>query len=602
LWLDDVHHARGEAVALVDALLRAEPPVAVCVVATARDDEGDRTAARALSALPGCERVRVERMDREATQQLLRGMLDVDAHLCELLAARAEGNPLFASELLRQLVQNHALERHQGRYRLARGETADAIPADIGALWERRIAHCGAERRDLAALALVRERISLEIVGHLAVALPSVEQSLSRALAAGLCAVQGGAYVWAHGLLRAHLVAGIDAGAAPELHALAAAALQPLIGREDVQEERARHLSHATGCARRACEAMLDAALWSWRHAENEQRRVRCETLVDWSRAANFADLEARGCAELAYLEAETGERGRADELLAAAGEALGVADEPEATAWVALRHSQSVRLFGRVDEGAAATAQALATARAAGVAEVEAIALSQQGLDHYRRRELDVAKSLLQRAAQSCRARGDRVNEAQALRVLATLGAGQDALAAVERAVELAHAAGALRVELICKQVWVGVLWGAGKRERALDEARRLSEEAARRSLRQTVAIVELQSGAWAVSLDDWPAARAHRQRAAAWGAADGAHAERVMLHALDLVLALAGGDQRDAARAADALEQVRQGYDDDELRALLDRAVAMASGQLGEQLRALFATPPPHPAAGDH
>jgi hypothetical protein len=71
-------------------------------------------------------------------------------------------------------------------------------------------------------------------------------------------------------------------------------------------------------------------------------------------------------------------------------------------------------------------------------------------------------------------------------------------------------------------------------------------------------------------------------------------------MLHALDLVLALAGGDQRDAARAADALEQVRQGYDDDELRALLDRAVAMTSGQLGDQLRALFATTPPRPAPG--
>src|SRR6185436_2104982 len=110
--------------------------------------------------------------------------LDVDEELCDVLAARAEGNPLFVTQLLHQLVVAEAVERRGGRYRLARAFDLSTIPADIHAVWKRRVDQSEAEVRDLAALALVRDRVSLEVAEELSrrLASSSFERSLSRAL------------------------------------------------------------------------------------------------------------------------------------------------------------------------------------------------------------------------------------------------------------------------------------------------------------------------------------------------------------------------------------------------------------------------------------
>ena len=73
-----------------------------------------------------------------------------------------------------------------------------------------------------------------------------------------LLRLEGNAYVWAHGLLRDYLIQRLGASETKRLSALAAGALAVLVGREDVQEERGRHLWNAEGRAREACEAMLD--------------------------------------------------------------------------------------------------------------------------------------------------------------------------------------------------------------------------------------------------------------------------------------------------------------------------------------------------------
>jgi hypothetical protein len=54
-------------------------------------------------------------------------------------------------------------------------------------------------------------------------------------------------------------------------------------------------------------------------------------------------------------------------------------------------------------------------------------------------------------------------------------------------------------------------------------------------------------------------------------------------------VVLALAAGDEGAALAATTTLEQIRTGYDDDHLRDLLARAVALASGELSRRLSAL-------------
>ncbi len=600
LWLDDVHWSRGEAAALAQALTAQAPALPVCVVATARTDEiADQAAYQAFASAPGVERVRVDKLDEGATRRLLRGLLDVDEELCAVLAGRAEGNPLFACLLLRQLVAADVVGRREGRYRLTGSFDLATVPAGVDALFRRRVEQSGADRRELAALSLVRERVSLEVAGELARARAGhdLEGAIGRALAAGLLHIEGSAYVWEHGLLREHLVKSVRAEDAPSLHAAAAAALAPLVDREDVQEERAHHL-FAAGRAREACAALLEAGLWSLRRAERAARKSRFEVLAARAREALLVDLEARAHAELAYAHAEVGDTTGAAGALGAARILLERGAGEVAASWVWLRQSQVVRLEGRVADGAVATREALDRARRAGVGEVERLALLQHGVDLCRSRDTVEARRVVEEAARLCREASDRTGESMALRTLAYISEPPAALAFAERAVEQARAAGALRIELVAKQVRVDMLWQTGARDAARREAGELSAEAGRRGLRQTVSLLELQCAGWAAGASDWDDARAHRDAAARSGAASGSVAERLVLAALDVVLARAAGDFPAAEAALVPIEVGEPRLDDATFRDLLALAATLAPPALVDRL--LAAAAPPRPSAG--
>jgi serine/threonine protein kinase len=600
VWLDDAPWSRGEAVALIQALIAREPRVAVCVIATSREEDATKatgmTTLRALS-----QSVRVQPLDRDATRKLARGLLEIDDELCELLATRAEGNPLFLTQLLAQLVGAEVVERREGSYRLVRAFDLESVPADIRAVWQRRVEQSGADPKVLSAVALVRERPSVAVVEDLATCLAaatgavglvtSFSVNLRRAARAGLVRLEGGAYVWAHGLLREHLVHAVDGPHERALHAACASALAPLIGREDVQEERARHFAKA-GRAREACEAMLAAAMWSFRRAENEARAERCEALRQWASDARLVDLEARALAELAYLDAEAGHVERAME---GATEALDVLDQARdqaertvvaARAFALSRKSQILRLATRTQEGAVATRAALALAKNGAAPEVEVTSLLQLGLDETRAGNTETARGFLDQAAARARAIGDKAGEARARLLAGAKGTPEEELAAAEEAITLAIESGNDRVELICKQVWVDALWRAGQLARARTEAGGLSREAARRSLRQTVALVELQCASWALLEGDTIAARAHRVIALRWGAETGALIERELTLTIDLLLALIEANATSASALLDALEALPKRMDEQVLRELRGRARALAPASIAARL----------------
>ncbi|MEP7124739.1 MAG: serine/threonine-protein kinase [Byssovorax sp.] len=617
LWLDDVQWSRGEAGALLTAIRARDPGLPVCVIATVRSDEiEDRIAYERMASAPSSHRVRVDPLDLEATRRLVRGLLDVDEELCDFLAARAEGNPLFVTQLLQQLVVAEAVERRDGRYRLARAFDLSTVPADIRAVWSRRIDQCGASAADLGTLALVRERVSLNVADELirllaapvstravppgpptttplSRVLPPItgpkrstfEASIARALSVGLLRIEGGAYVWAHGLLRAHLISGLAAEHARDLHGIAASALAPLVDREDVQEERAMHFYRA-GSVREACESMVDAGLWSFRRADAAPRRARFEAASSWASAAGIRDIEARALAELAYSNAEIGERTRAEEQIQAA---LAYASQPDSgpvAAWVALRHAQVARIQGLGAVGSQATAEALRRARAHRVGEVERLALLQLAVDRARAGDGEGAQLLLREAAQLCRAAGDAGAESMAVRSLAISVDPATAVGLAEQAIELARSIGALRLELAAKQVWVDALWRLGDHAKARREAGELADEAARRSLRQTVSLLELQSAAWAASERDWTDARTHRNAAAKWGADAGALVERAVLASLDVVLAVASGEESSSISSIDTFEQIRGGCADPTILEILALADEMAPPSVAARL----------------
>ena len=342
---------------------------------------------------------------------------------------------------------------------------------------------------------------------------------------------------------------------------------------------------------------MLEAGTWSFRRADAAPRRSRFEALALWAEDAGYADLRARALAEIAYMEAELGRGESALSLLAKAAELAAIDDDAEAldprakqrlvaAAWVLFRQAQIARLQGRAEDGRDATRRAERMAEKVSLLELRTLCRVQHGVDCARAGEDARGRVFLQEAAELAREAGDRVGEAHALLTLAHIESGETALGVIWRSIQQARGAGALRVELIAKQVWVHLLWCAGARDDARREARALVAEASRRSLRQTVSILELQSAGWAATEEQWPLVREHRDAAERWGAANGAIAERVNLLAIDLLLSLQQGDEAAAEVLVSTFEQTRGSYDDPGLRELIERAQSFASPAIAARL----------------
>ncbi len=560
IWLDDASWGREAAEALLLALRARGGPVAV-VVTGADDDErvGDPDAVIELAPLGASD-----------LRGLVRGLLEVDDHLAALVAQRADGNPLFASQLLAELVEDDALERAGGVYSLRSDRDPDALPRDLPALWDRRLVRLGIDRRRLGAVALTRPRPSVETVARLAMELgPELQAEVRRATRAGLLHLRRGAYHWAHGQLRAHLAASVEPADRPRLHLAAARALAPLAGREDAQAERAHHL-WAGGEREAACDAMTEAIVASVNRADGRARLARATTLLRWAEEQHAPAHRGRALAELAFLAASEGDADRARAQIA---EARAVSSAP----WVRLRDAQVAAALGD-EEAARAAAE---TALEAGDDEVEMHASGLLALGARRRRANDEAQARFRRAAEIARARGDGAVEAKALMHLANM-APTESLALFERALEAAMEVGARRGELAIRQVYADALYLVGRRSEAAEQMRAVGAQARALGLRQHLSIAEIQLACWSLREGDALRAAAHVAEASSAGAEAGSRVERCMTAALRASVA-ALRDQPEAAAAGLArLEAVRADYDEDELREVLALGRAAARGEL--------------------
>jgi serine/threonine protein kinase/tetratricopeptide (TPR) repeat protein len=601
LRLDDVHASRGEAAALARAVSAASPRAAVAIVATERDDVGASDAAAAFAELAGhVERIEMQPLNAAATAALVRGLLALDGDIVDLIARRSEGNPLFASQLVAQLVQERAVERRGREYVLSADVDIDRIvPPDIGNVWSRAVALCGADAEDLVALAMTRERVSSEVVDQLAQVLGDrFQSSLTKALAVGLVRQDAGLFQFSHGMLRDYLLSLFGEERAAPLHEAAAAALCVLSGREDVDEARARHL-RAAGRANEALDTMLSAAMWSWRRAERAVRMRRLIDLVDWAGAtAGPLTVRARALAELAHAHADGGNVGEANanieraksELTAAAA----LSDRVRHAAWIVFREAQVHRLQGRLESGRAASEAGILLARRAGELEVEALCVAQLGLDAYRRGDYveagsryDVAIDLVSRA-------GNRATEAHILMLKSGLEPPERMEPLCRAAVQMAREAGAFRTELHARLTWTEALFRTGQHEQAFAETRELSCAAQRCSLRQIVSMAEGVAACWAVVTGARVAAARHLTVAQKWGASSGSVTERATAAAVELAMGLSNGD--DVASEAAMAVLLREGrtYAEPHFKEVIRRLLETSPNHFKERLRILDAASP--------
>ncbi|MFO0552613.1 MAG: hypothetical protein U0271_29755 [Polyangiaceae bacterium] len=610
--LDDVQWSKGEAALLVRAVARAAPASGVVFVATERADESDSSAdyvaaMREVSAPAELVVVAMQPLDATATRAMIRGLLDLDDELATVVARRCEGNPLFASQLVAQLVRARAIVRRAGRYTLskkvagARGpvDIEREIPPDMRALWARRVALSGATPLHLMGLALVRERVSSEVVDALALAMGETwTESFTRALGSGLVVKEGDLYAFSHGLLRDYLLSEIAEKDRARLHGAAAAALAVLVGREDVEQARAEHL-YVAGRFEEALSTMLEAAMWSWRRAEREPREKRTSRLIGWAErhtdVSGARALRARALAELAHCYAEGGRFELANPTLDRGLQSLATAEDDAGfaatSAWVKFREAQVVRLQGRVGDGARISEEARTLAQTSGELVVEALCCAQLGLDAFRRGDYPTASSRYDESIALLRRAKNRSSEAQVLMMKSALEEPTRMEALSRRAVEMAIEAGALRIELLARQVWIEALFRLGDRARASLETEVLSAAAQRRGLRQTVSMVEGVAACWAVLESDWDAAKKHADVCAAWGSRQGAAPERATIAALDLALALK--DQNNVAMHDAMSVLLREGrtYREPHFQELIRRLLSLAPEDLKIRLLLLDA-----------
>jgi class 3 adenylate cyclase/tetratricopeptide (TPR) repeat protein len=138
--VEDIHWAEPTMLALLEHLLHALDDAPVLIVCPTRPDllhgspdwgSGERAT-----------RIVLEPLGAEDSRSMVESLLDgasLEALVLERVVRASEGNPLFAEQLLRMLVDEGAIERHNGAWRAARDLSDIDVPPTIQALLASRL-------------------------------------------------------------------------------------------------------------------------------------------------------------------------------------------------------------------------------------------------------------------------------------------------------------------------------------------------------------------------------------------------------------------------------------------------------------------------------
>lgn len=160
IWLDDAHFG-GEALATMLSLLRNAVSLPFLLVVTCRDDllserALELTLMGELEGLSTAKSLRIDPLDEEAQHQLIASMLGLSGALAASIRMRAAGNPLFAIQIVGDLIERGELVGSRGGFAMRAG-TVLSLPTDVRSLWmqriDRAVAGAGSEARTALQLA-----------------------------------------------------------------------------------------------------------------------------------------------------------------------------------------------------------------------------------------------------------------------------------------------------------------------------------------------------------------------------------------------------------------------------------------------------------------
>lgn len=147
-FVDDIHWAEPAFLDLLEHVLQAAVDAPILLLTTARQDLIE--ARPAWGTQPGSVRIELHPLSDEAAAQVVANLLGtagLSSEVTQRIVSAAEGNPLYAEQMLSMLVDSGALQMHDGRWVRADPAAEIAVPPTIQALLEARLDTLGRAER-----------------------------------------------------------------------------------------------------------------------------------------------------------------------------------------------------------------------------------------------------------------------------------------------------------------------------------------------------------------------------------------------------------------------------------------------------------------------
>jgi predicted ATPase/class 3 adenylate cyclase len=205
LFIEDIHLLDDDSNALLPRLLRWLPddgqqsyPIAILLAAR-------RQGAQPLpDGLPVVQ-IDLDRLPLAALAQLAEGHLKgpADQSLLDLLEARAEGNPFFATQIIDYLRDNGSLRQAAGGWAVP-GRAEVVLPVDVQAMLVARLDHLAQDVKEVVQTAAVLGReFELRLLAQMLRDDPELDRKVTQAEHAAIwAALAEMRYIFRHALLR----------------------------------------------------------------------------------------------------------------------------------------------------------------------------------------------------------------------------------------------------------------------------------------------------------------------------------------------------------------------------------------------------------------
>lgn len=294
VW-DNAHALDDETLDVLSAAaLRLRSIRGVFVLSTRSKDE------HALTTHKAHEIIEIGELNEEESAKLAAvraGMRQAPAELIDFCRQRAGGHPLFIEELIKELLETHALVVRDGRVISLRLAGDIAVPRPLRSLLASRVARLDPERKAaLCAASVLGDPVESAVLSAmLGVSLQQVDRTAAELETRGLLRRSGpSSSSLASPMLREAVLDSIPPDGRRELHAAAAGAYQAVLGPlvEQKADRIAIHL-YESGDRNRAATFF---ALSGCRRRRSGQLEAAVHDLL---RALDLADTEERNADEL---------------------------------------------------------------------------------------------------------------------------------------------------------------------------------------------------------------------------------------------------------------------------------------------------------------